>query len=731
MKLFYVENLTKLSTQEGCPWECQPPDVSDEIRNVKEARQKWYQNPQTKHHFYSVYEGVNPNARVNNSDNPAAFSKGAVADLDYAYPVSKEKILEQIKDLPFPPNYLEKSLGNGWRLIWLFKKSVRWITDKDLAGDVLKLLRERLGLDDFFGLDEGSWFTPHRLYCNGGVWEKISDDRFDGSVINIFAVNAAKKRAKQSKPGEIKLERVVELIKQKWPEWEWPEEFTLGSQGPSWWIPGSTSPKSAIVHADGMYTFSGHREKEKYLWNDILGAGTVEEDRMARVIKACEHFYYDGKNFWGPRPDSDIYPGFRDYQRADVTIKLRRAGLSTRTPKGQEESEMDLAFQYLNEEHLVDQAAPLLYMPIGIVHHDNKRYLNATQVRPLKPADGPQEWGDKGNFPFLSKMLDYQFVHKKQLTHFLSNLAVFYQGALNHKPTKGQSNFMAGGTGIGKTLLVHRFIGPLMGGVKDASKFLQGEDSFGGELFSSPVWAIDDQEMISDAVALRKFTSRVKSHSANTRFSLHEKYMKKVDVDWLGRIFATCNLDAWSQTVLPAIEDGIADKVNFYKMAESLPPGFYPRDVEAIIARELPFFAAYLRDFEIPQELLGDVRYTIKPYHDPDLVANAYSNSGSTGIMENIYDFMVAYENMQDSKKDVQWKGTASQLVSQFRAHPALEGFVRNMSVRQMTMHLKTLQGFTGPSPLRITSTKNSSNMMVWTIKIRRDENNQGNQPTA
>lgn len=731
MKFFYLENLTKQSTHEGYPWECPAPKVSEEIRNVKEERQRWYQNPQTKHQFYSVYEGVNPNARINTDTNPAAFTGGFLADLDFLRVHSREEVNAILDELLIQPNYLEKSLGYGWRFLWVFEKSVRWVTDKQLALATLERIKAKLGLDKIQALDQGSWETPHRYFCNGGQWEHLHSTPLLSSLVDVQAGKAAVELASKSKVGAIKLERVLELIKAKWPDFEWPEEFTLGSQGPSWWIEGSTSPKSAIVHADGMYTFSAHREKDKYFWNDILGAGTVEEDRMNRVIEACRDYYFDGKNYWGPRPRSEIYPGFRDYPKDAMVVKLRvEHGLSAKAPKGDDQSEIDLAFKYLVTEHMVDQAAPLLYRQTGLIDHDKKCYLNTTQVKPLQPADGPQTWGEKGNFPFISKMLELMFVHEPQLTHYNVNMAVFYQGALANKPVKGQSNFLAGGTGIGKTLWVHRGVGPLMGGVKDASSFLQGKDAFGGELFSVPVWAIDDQEMVSDLDTLKRFTSLIKKHSANVRFTLHEKYMKKIDVDWLGRIFTTCNLDAWSQTVMPAIEDGIADKVNFYKLTEKMPPGFFPSNVEEIIARELPYYAAYLRDLQIPDELKGDARYVIKPYQDPDLVANAYSNSGSTGIMENIYDFMVYYEGLHDERGRV-WTGTASQLVSQFRANPTLEGFVRTMSVRQMTMHLKTLQGFTGPSPLKITSDKNSSNMLVWTIRIRRDENDKRNKQTS
>ena len=722
--LYYAENLTKQSMKLAAPWDCPPPDIADKIREIKEERQRWYQNPNTKHWFYTGYEALNPNARVT-KDNPAILLKAVVSDLDSLRPMTREEVDKIIEGLPIRPNYLEKSLGNGWRLIWILAESVRWPQDKELISESLLKIRHTLGLFELSCLDEGSWTTPHRLFCNGGVWEELSKDRLNPVKIMSSIHQAALGIAKKTRAREIPLERVEELIKDKWADWEWPGEFIEGSQGPSWWIEGSTSPKSAIVHANGMFTFSAHAEgKEKYMWNEILGDGVIEQDRSEKIVEACKDIYHDGKNYFVPREGGGYHSERLDVIKRRLTVQK---GLYSDRAKKQKNSELDEALAHIESHCRIDAAAPILYKPSGLIMWKDKRYLNLSQVKPFVSTEGPQLWTPDGNFPFVYDWLTKIFVTEEQLKHFLSWLATFYQNAVAGTPHQGQAVFMAGGVGIGKTLLSQWLVGPLMGGFADAGEFLTGKDNFGGELFHRPVWAIDDQIMNSDSYMLRMFTNLIKKHVANPTHNLHEKYMKKCAVEWLGRMFITCNLDAWSQTILPALEDSISDKVNFYKMLAELPERYFPVDVEEVLTRELPYFAAFMRDYKIPEEHLGDSRFRVKSYQEPSMASAAYQNSGSIGHMEIVLEFLQECIKVNDKYKQEGWSGNATQLIRDIRANPSLERFVANMTPRQMNLHLSTLVSLKAIPALDISENKTRSNLRVWTIKMREHENDQRN----
>jgi hypothetical protein len=703
----------------AAPWDCPPPEVTEQIRTIKEERQRWYQNPQTRHWFYTGYEGLNPNQRVT-KDNPALYLRALIADLDPLRPMTREQVDELIEELPIKPNYLEKSLGNGWRLVWLLADPIRFPDDKELISASLCRISHTLGIADLKCLDQGSWDTPHRLYCNGGQWYMLEEKPVDKNIFESEIFSAALDIAKKSKAREIPLPRVEELIKKKYPNWEWPGEFVEGSQGPSWWIEGSESPKSAIVHADGMWTFAGHREKSKYPWADIVGAGAVEKDRAEKISNACADMYHDGRNYFTPR-----HGGGYNAERPDVIRRSLQVnhGLYSERAKKQKNSEIDEALAFIESEHRVDYAAPILYKPRGVIRVKDTTYLNTSQVVPIKPPDEEHLWLPDGDFPFIYDWLTKIFVTEEQLEHFKSWLATFYQNALRGTPHQGQAVFLAGGVGIGKTLLSHWLVGQLMGGFGDASNFLMGQDSFGGELFAKPVWAVDDQIMNSDSFMLRMFTNFIKKHVANSTHTLHEKYMKKVVVEWYGRLFITCNLDAWSQTILPALEDSITDKVIFYKMCEKLPPDYFPVDVEEILKREIVPFAAYMRDYKIPDKYRGSSRFRVKSYQEPSLAQAAYQNSGSIGHMEIVVEYLKECHKMKDENviKDG-WRGNATSLIRDIRAIPSMEGFVKNMTPRQMNIHLASLAALHDGTALEL-SEKNVNRIRIWTIKLKKNEN--------
>lgn len=712
--MYYAKNLTKHTMYPGLPWDFKCPEIPENVRMSKEDRQKWYQNPQTEHWFYSGYEGLNPNSRITAS-NPAVRLHAIVADLDPVVKKSDAEIAFLVKRLQIAPSYIERSLGRGFRFVWVLDSPIPWVNDKELAGDVLEVLRKKLGLTDMPELDEASWFSPNQLFCNGGVWNKLDGEPVRASMIEGMIVEAAVSRAKRVKLAEVPLDRVVEMIKAKWPNWEWPGDFVLGSQGPTWWIPESTSPKSAVVHAFGMYTFSAHADHTTWTWNEILGEGAIEEDRARRIADACKDIYHDGRNYFIPRPDGrGFWP-----ERLDVLRRhLLASGLSPDRRRGTKSSEIDTALSFIEGNRRVAGAAPLLYRPPGLITIGAEQYLNCSTVKVLQPASAEKvAWGPDNGFPFTFRWFNDMFRNEKQVTHFLSWWAVFYRGALAQRPTQGQASFLCGGPGVGKTLLAFKHFGYIMGGAVDAASYLMGGDTFGGELYYEPVWAVDDQIMASDQILLRKFTSFLKKSVANPTQSMHEKYRQKVKVEWVGRILVPSNLDAWAQTVLPALEDSIIDKVNFYRLADSLPLHYFPKDVEQVLIQEAPYFAACLRDFQIPEHLLGSSRFTIHPYQDESLVESAYHNSGSAGHQEIIVEFLEQLSRVDEKVLVDGWSGTATQLLCAIRSFPSLERTVWGITPRAMNIHLATLEHFPA---LEVSHTTNLSKLRVWTLKLRK-----------
>jgi hypothetical protein len=721
---YHVENLTKQSTTPCVPWEFESGEISDKVRHTKTVRQQWYQNPETEHSFYTGYEALNPNARITTA-NPVRNCGALSADIDASY--SEENLLRLIDRLSdmLKPVYYEKSLGGNWRLVWEFAELCRFPDDPELATAVLKELAIKFGIDDIDGMDMPSWLNPARMYANGGVWHKVERaKKIESSWLEGIIWNTTGKLAKKSKAKEVMLGRIEKLVRKKWPNFEWPEEFVEGSQGPSWWVEGSTSDKSAIVHASGCYTFSAHAEKSFFTWSDILGPSALEDDEREQIECATKDYYYDGQSYFGPRRNG----GFQS-EKVDV---LRRRfvvtnGLNDKKKKGDPSTELDRALAFIEDVHRVDAAAPFIFRPQGLTDFNGNTYLNTCSVKPIEPAEGKQEWGENGNFPFISKWFSLIFRNEEQLSHYISWIHIFYEAALRGVAVQGQAGFFGGGAGIGKSLKSHKVFGPLMGGCADASKYLMGNDNFGADLYRSPVWCSDDDTMTGNDATIMKFTNMVKRAVANREMQFHEKYRQQCMVDFAGRQVVTFNLDAWSKTIIPTLEASTKDKVNFYRLIsndeslpeghpEKLPAGFFPpqTELEAILKNELAYFARYVLDYVIPEKFLGDTRFGIKAYHDESLVESSYHNSGSASAQEIVHDFMTEHNKVAETHE---WSGTASQLLRGMAAFAGFESVTKGVTSKAMNKHLASLQSFPG---LEIKSqTHPVSRLRIWTIKIK------------
>src|SRR5262245_11151798 len=129
--MFYLKNLTSTETHRGKPWEFTSLELVPEKcrgKDGKPARTEWITNPNTDFHVYSMFEGVNPNARVkapvkDNEGNPVVYMHGLAVDYDTPFdPVEFQRGLDRIEDKSLHPNWVEITLSGNFRLIWLFKE---------------------------------------------------------------------------------------------------------------------------------------------------------------------------------------------------------------------------------------------------------------------------------------------------------------------------------------------------------------------------------------------------------------------------------------------------------------------------------------------------------------------------------------------------------------------------------------------------------------------------------
>ena len=691
--MLHLLNLSSKSLVDGPdPWDFKA-EIPPNIRTDKKARDAWINHPGTVHYVYSLVEGVNANLRVSQvkadgSGNPAHSAFGLAADYDA--PQEEAAVLRMASAMPIPPNWIERTLSGHWRFVWLFEKPIKF-PSHEFAIHFLERFSEfafkpAMGM---LGFDEGAWTSPERLYTNGCDWRPLNPNKIPASITSGWLVQASQTfKFSDSNIGlSIPLEVIAPELAKRFPSFsQWPEEFTLGSQGPTFWVPESSSPKSAIVRETGMQTFSDHAPKAFYPWMDLLGVAFCKQFETEAAGRAVEGIYFDGKYYW-----HEVANKWNSRDRSDITLHLRTVrGISPKSDKSGV-SAIDKALSHIQDYKSIAGAAPFAFRPPGIITINNVEFLNTSVLRVMQPAPGPAIWGPLGNFPWISEFYGRFFSNEIQLDFMLSWLSVYYKSGFHGQPAAGQACFVAGPEGVGKTLHSTEIVGPLVGGVTDAGDYLLGKDAFGSELFEKPLWTVDDGVSSADRRTHRIFSEMVKRTTANSTFRYHAKFKNALMVEWLGRIMISLNCDEESIRKLPDLDISIRKKLMLFRTAEKTVVFPERHELKKILARELPPFARYLLDWQIPEHCKGESRYIVKHYHEPSLVESARLSSATAGFAEILEDWKDEYFCKREKGADF-WEGTAYQLHKSLLLDPTAEHAMRRFDVDAIGRCLSTLK---------------------------------------
>ncbi|MDF7827003.1 hypothetical protein P4B35_23465 [Pontiellaceae bacterium B12227] len=292
-------------------------------------------------------------------------------------------------------------------------------------------------------------------------------------------------------------------------------------------------------------------------------------------------------------------------------------------------------------------------------------------------------------FPWLHDYFAGYFDPPEQLDYFYAWLKRWYESALEGRMRPGQASFFAGVPNTGKTLLSNVIFSRIFGGHIDASSFLSGEDGFNSHLFTSAVWAVDDVVPLTDNKSHLKFSALIKKMAANRTFSVREKYRVDKLIEWNGRVVVTCNTDPESIRILPDVDLSNRDKINLFRIAEH-DTFTFPRDVESIIAAELPFFLRWLLDWQPPDKVLGDSRYGVKTYCEDSLFEAARHSSSAYSFLEVLLKFF-------EGQVEEFWVGSATDLLTAMNNdQDGLACIVSKYTTRQVGRELSKLssQGY-------------------------------------
>lgn len=676
---FHTKNLVSQVYHSGVnPWDFKPSELpSEKICKDKQSRQEWYRSNSTCWMFYSGVEPANSNVRTS-KENPPRLLHALCADYDAKIPDSR--IDEAVAAMSHKPSFIERSLGGNARLVWLLPFPLI-VDDYDFAVSILIAAVKWLQLDFLPALDGPAFIDPCRLYCAGKEWRSTGHGPLSAPSVQAFFVECGKKfRFKgEEKSSGIPLEIIEPALRERYPAFGWPGDFVVESSGPSFWVPGSVSPLSAIVKENGMFSFADHAEKPFYTWTDLLGPEFVAKYEEDSIASATADIFWTGKHFW--RKIGSSYCSLaKDELLTFFNVECRL-----------KKNRIQDALSYIHNNGRVSGAAPFVFRPSGRITFQNRTVLNTYNHHVMPPATEKSEWGPQGKFPFLSLHFEALFDPPEQLPHFLAWWRWFYISGVDLKPMPGQNTFLLGGVDIGKTLTNRAIVGRSVGGFADASDFFVGNGSFNSELFEVPCWVIDDENCGESSQAQGRFQAMLKKTAANQEFKFHKKFEVGSLTEWMGRVLITANLDFVSSRVIGPLDSSVKDKTNLFKCPAESKIRFPSRHILAeIIEKELPYLLRWLLEWEPPAFVMRSVRYGFKAFHEPSLLDHAHQGGKSAPFRELLLECLKQY--FQDNPEVAEWRGTVTNILRLLQSDPLNEHALRSFRVETASRHLEAIQ---------------------------------------
>lgn len=638
-----------------------PPTVSRPPFASKTEYRAWCQSRDTQHAFVSAVEGLIPGLRVSAS-NPPKKLHGLILEYD-----AKVQGIPDLSAARIVPMWKVTTFSGNMRLVFPFEKPLA-VDNADLAREFHKVAYKNLKAKKLGPGWEPEESAKIGQYFEIGEWSPVGGSPVPMAVLYAWLAEAVTKVRWDSKGITIPFEKLQargqEMFPGRWPG-GWPG-FVSGARGVRFWDPAGDAD-SVVVTETGCVCFTG--DQAFLSWAEIFGADWVRDQRGGIIGEAISNMWWEEgtTRYWRRYDSGEIGPMCT---LTDVKLHLQVMGLKDERAKGEELSQVEQAIYACQLTRRAEHVVPLIYRPNDIVYHNRRRYLNVSRTRPMPPVPDPRSWGD--GFPWVAKYLD-KLWDRDQWVRYISWIAHFYQQALSGAPSTGLALFIAGDHSIGKNFSSNAILGQLFGGHGDASKYITGEDAFNKNLMDCPIWTCHDTRRASDnSNAQMAFTQQLKRVIADRELIARAMHKEGVDVPWNGRIVVTLNRDPESLRMLPDLEQTILNKVLLLR-ANDPKVGEFPSDEE--VARELPFFGAYLRDFEIPAEI-REARFGVRAWHHPELLEAAHAESATTSALEVINIWRREHFTGCDPTA-TEWIGSATELLRLMLSLPGVEGIAR------------------------------------------------------
>lgn len=723
MKLLSAKNLSiSQPLEEGEPWAFQPPkQLLDEIKGLKKSdRRVRMLSSKTEWDVYYACRGHNPAERISKA-NPCVGVRALVVDYDLKSTLEEVTgHLSQLKE-ELRPNYVEVSLSGKIRLVWKFSREVMTVST-GFAQEFMTTLGKQVQADILLAGFDAASFKAAQGWTNGGTWYQVREDPLSWEVL-FGVITKVSKQDRFFEACQVPMTTIADEVKNRFPN-RWQGPFELDQTGVRFWDKDADNTAGCQVKPDGMLCFTG--PVPFMTWKEIFGASWVSEQEVLNIGRAASDIFTDGTRYFVINSDK----GWEDITRTDCEMRLRNAGISATRARGRTNSDMDQVMEYIQTSNRVSGVGSLVNHPPGLVMVGNKKVLNTTTLTQPKLSTkleaGPED------FPWIDYFLDNFFADDpdnptRAKHYFLAWLRRSVSSFRTFTPEMGQAIFVAGPKDCGKTLLGIRIVAPLLGGnIANPYRYLIGETDFNDDLFEAYLWSIHDEEA-PDQYRKSKMIAKLKSTVVNPIHTIHPKFCKKVSIVWCGRHFNTLNDDAHSIGMMSEPVESLMDKVMFF-MAKPHPKPFLPmQELQALIAKELPFFARWLVDtYEPPVEVLKNDRMGVVSFFDPILLELSKQQGSAYNLAELLgvfFDSTSFFTPVDGTPTPEYWEGSPTKLMAEMSALDHLSNLLKEWNVSKMAKSLTALSRMTK------TGVKSSLNPNERSFKIYKHINVQA--PTS
>lgn len=676
LEFFLSTNLTAKELISGYPWEFLPGEKRMGFAKglKKEVRRQWLLKPDTDWQVYTPVRALASNQRVSKANPPVGLRAIVV---DYDAKTSPEGVIDYINDLKTPkPNMLEVSLSGKCRLVWFFEREIL-VPTIEHCQNLIERFFDKLGARTLLpGFDAAS-AKPTEVWTNGGAWYHLTPAPLSSEYCFGIAADVARKTNDFCR-GEIPLEIIAKEVEAKFPG-KWQGAFEAGQTGVRFWDQAADCPTGCQVKPDGCLCFTG--PVPFVTWADIFGRAWVDEQRALNLGRAGESVYFDGKNYWEQAGDRWV-----TLARTDTILLLKNRGLSDKVPKGATCSDVDRVLRHVQSQNRVAGAAPLVNYRPGLVDLNGRRILNITT---LKLLDLPPS-ATIDDFRFIWDFVHTLFVEPEAAYYWLAWTQRTVRAAYTYTPTIGQSMFICGPAGNGKTLLARRVLLPMLGGrYASPVDYFMGRTPFSDHLFEVLLLLSDDDAPATSEAERFKMAARLKSFSVNHEKTYHPKYCQQIEIPWMGRYVASLNDDPTSVGLLPEVNPATQDKLMFFGSKPRLEAWPESSELEARLAKQTPFFCRFLLDnFEAPTEVVSGDRMGVKSFFSARILEMAQQQDYSYNLRELLRSWMDMDAEFQETPF---WIGTPTDLMTRMSICDPLAALIREWTVPKIAKSLTGL----------------------------------------